>query len=172
VKEAGIEGIGGEQGTLTVTVVIPAQACGLIIGKGGERINLLRENCHAKIQMQSKDKAIPGINERTVSVQGNCQQCVMGVQSIAQILFEDGTVQYENQSTNYGMAASAAMMGGGVQGMGGGAMGGFGGQGMYGGMMGGGLGLDINSFGGLAGQHGMPQGGMGAGIAMSHVSRE
>jgi len=75
VKEAGIEGIGGEQGTLTVTVVIPAQACGLIIGKGGERINLLRENCHAKIQMQSKDKAIPGINERTVSVQGNCQQC-------------------------------------------------------------------------------------------------
>ena len=51
-------------------------------------------------------------------------------------------------------------------------MGGFGGQGMYGGMMGGGLGLDINSFGGLAGQHGMPQGGMGAGIAMSHVSRE
>lgn len=43
---------------MTITVVIPAQACGLIIGKGGERINALREQCQAKIQLQSKDRAI------------------------------------------------------------------------------------------------------------------
>lgn len=164
-KEAGIEGMPQAEVTLTVTVVIPAQACGLIIGKGGERINHIRESTQAKIQMQSKDKAIPGINERTVSIQGNLLQCQMGVNAVATILFEDGTVHYENQSTNYGMAANAAMMGGGVQGLGGAALGGFGGQGMYGGMMGGGLGLDMNSFGSLPGQHaGMQQGGMSGGM--------
>ena len=78
---------------LTCTIAIPGQACGLILGKGGERINALRAttqvthvratnplahrlpaahsffalgcnpaNVHrqAKIQMQSKDKAVPG----------------------------------------------------------------------------------------------------------------
>ena len=56
----------------------------------------------------------------------------LSVRQISRTLLEDGTVQYENQSTNYGMVASAAMMGGG---------GGFGGQGLgglgYGGMLGG-----------------------------------
>lgn len=56
---------------MTITVVIPAQACGLIIGKGGERINALREQCQAKIQLQSKDRAIQGLDERTVTISGN-----------------------------------------------------------------------------------------------------
>ncbi len=56
---------------MTITVVIPAQACGLIIGKGGERINALREQCQAKIQLQSKDRIIQGLDERTVTIVGN-----------------------------------------------------------------------------------------------------
>ena len=51
---------------------------------------------------------------------------------ISRTLLEDGTVQYENQSTNYGMIANAAIMGGGG-GFGGQALGGLG----YGGMLGG-----------------------------------
>ena len=61
----------------TVTVVIPAAGCGLIIGKGGERINQLREQTQAKIMLQSKDKAIQGLNERTVAVTGTMLNCQM-----------------------------------------------------------------------------------------------
>ena len=32
--------------------------------------------------MQSKDKAIPGLNERTISVQGNLLQVTMGVTEV------------------------------------------------------------------------------------------
>jgi hypothetical protein len=96
-----------------------------------------------------------GVNERTVSVQGTLAQCQQGVNEVARILLEDGSVQYENTSTNYGMAA--AMMGGGMGGLGGG----LGGGGMYGGMMGGGLGLDFNPLAGLPGHHGVQQGGLG-----------
>jgi len=157
--EAGLtEGMPTPEVSITCTVVIPAQACGLIIGKGGERINQLREATQAKIQVQSKDKAVPGVNERTVSVQGNLIQCQMGIEQVARIMFEDGTVQYENQSTNYGMAGMQANVG-----LGGAALGGFGAaQGMYGGMMGGGLGLDFNSLAaaGLQSQ-GVSHGGLG-----------
>jgi hypothetical protein len=59
------------QVTMSVTIVIPAAACGLIIGKGGERINLLREQTQAKIMLQSKEKAVPGLNERTVTISGS-----------------------------------------------------------------------------------------------------
>jgi len=134
--EAGVEGMAGDV-QLTCTIAIPGQACGLIIGKGGERINQLRDTTQAKIQMQSKDKAVPGLNERTVSVQGNLMQVTMGVNEIARVLLEDGSVQYENQSTNYGMTAGA-MMGGGGGGFAGAGLAGLGGGG--GDMMGGGAG--------------------------------
>lgn len=140
------------------------QACGLIIGKGGERINTLREQTQCKIQMQSKDKAVPGVNERTVACQGNLLQCQMAVEQIARIMFEDGTVQYENQSTNYGMAAMQASVGGlgGAAGLG--AAAGLGG--MYGGVMGGGLGIDLQTLAGLSGQ-GLQAGGMGLGAELA-----
>ena len=154
--EAGAEGMATPEVSMTCTVVIPSQACGLIIGKGGERINLLRETTQSKIQVQSKDKAVPGVNERTVSVQGNMLQCQMGVEQVARIMFEDGTVQYENQSTNYGMAGMQAGVGLGAAGLGG-----LGAAGLYGGMMGGNL--DFQSLAGFPGQHGMGA-GMGAGI--------
>ncbi len=57
--------------TMAVTIVVPAAACGLIIGKGGERINLLREQTQSKIMLQSKEKAVPGLNERTVTINGS-----------------------------------------------------------------------------------------------------
>ncbi len=56
---------------MAVTIVVPAAACGLIIGKGGERINLLREQTQSKIMLQSKEKAVPGLNERTVTINGS-----------------------------------------------------------------------------------------------------
>ena len=37
----------------------------------------------AKIQLQSKDKAVPGLNERTVAVQGTLLQVTMGVTEVS-----------------------------------------------------------------------------------------
>ena len=37
--------------------------------------------------MQSKDKAVPGVNERTVSVQGNLIQCQMGIEQVSCFFF-------------------------------------------------------------------------------------
>jgi RNA-binding protein Nova len=93
---------------MSVTIVIPAAACGLIIGKGGERINLLREQTQCKIMLQSKEKAVPGLNERTVAITGNLLNAQMAVEKIVLLIFDDGTVHYENQGTNYAGFAPVA----------------------------------------------------------------
>ena len=67
----------------SVTIAIPAAACGLIIGKGGERINLLREQTQTKIMLQSKEKAVPGLNERTVTITGNLINAQMVFQMLS-----------------------------------------------------------------------------------------
>eukprot|EP00287_Rhodomonas_sp_CCMP768_P033224 CAMPEP_0202854072 /NCGR_PEP_ID=MMETSP1389-20130828/90811_1 /ASSEMBLY_ACC=CAM_ASM_000865 /TAXON_ID=302021 /ORGANISM="Rhodomonas sp., Strain CCMP768" /LENGTH=407 /DNA_ID=CAMNT_0049532647 /DNA_START=115 /DNA_END=1339 /DNA_ORIENTATION=- len=106
---------------MTIVVVIPAQACGLIIGKGGERINALREQCQAKIQLQSKDRIIQGLDERTVTINGNLLNAQMAVEKVILILYEDGNVHYNNQGTNYGAFSS---IGRGQMGLGGQSLGG------------------------------------------------
>ena len=73
--------------TMSVTIVIPAAACGLIIGKGGERINLLREQTQCKVMLQSKEKAVPGLNERTVTVTGNLLNAQMVTESLCSSCF-------------------------------------------------------------------------------------
>jgi len=105
---------------MTIVVVIPAQACGLIIGKGGERINALREQCQAKIQLQSKDRIIQGLDERTVTINGNLLNAQMAVEKVILILYEDGNVHYNNQGTNYGAFSS---IGRGQMGLGGQSLG-------------------------------------------------
>ncbi|EKX52450.1 hypothetical protein GUITHDRAFT_101621 [Guillardia theta CCMP2712] len=118
---------------MTVSIVIPAAACGLVIGKGGEKINSLREETQAKIQLQAKDKvAIPGLNERIVTIQGTLPQAQTAVEKIVHLIHEDGNIRYENLGTNYGMSG---MMGKGLgQGYGMGMMPMQGAAAMYGGM--------------------------------------
>mmetsp|Transcript_21524 Transcript_21524/g.59085 ORF Transcript_21524/g.59085 Transcript_21524/m.59085 type:complete len:334 (+) Transcript_21524:210-1211(+) len=87
--------------TTSVTIAIPSSACGLILGKGGERINLLREQTQAKITLQSKEKAVPGLNERTVAITGNVVTAQLALEKVILSLLGDGNVQYENLGTNY-----------------------------------------------------------------------
>eukprot|EP00286_Rhodomonas_abbreviata_P029778 CAMPEP_0181315042 /NCGR_PEP_ID=MMETSP1101-20121128/15151_1 /TAXON_ID=46948 /ORGANISM="Rhodomonas abbreviata, Strain Caron Lab Isolate" /LENGTH=364 /DNA_ID=CAMNT_0023422197 /DNA_START=157 /DNA_END=1251 /DNA_ORIENTATION=- len=131
----------GDQ-TCTLTVVIPAPACGLIIGKGGERINALREQTQAKIQLQSKDRIIQGLNERTVMIQGNLLNAQMAVEKVILVLYEDGNIHYENLSTNYGGFSSIGKSG---------QMAGMGG-------MGGAQGLSLMQQAQLGGLTGLPMG--------------
>jgi len=121
---AGADAASSADASMTITVVIPAQACGLIIGKGGERINALREQCQAKIQLQSKDRAIQGLDERTVTIVGNLLNAQMAVEKVILILYEDGNVHYTNLGTNYGGFSQMGGMGGGMgRQQGGGGMG-------------------------------------------------
>jgi len=88
---------------LQVTVVIPAAACGTIIGKGGERINGLREQSQCKVMLQSKDKIIQGLDERVVNVNGFLLNAQMAVEKIIMYLYEEGSnIHYNNMSTKYG----------------------------------------------------------------------
>lgn len=85
------------------------------------------------------------------------QQSDGRAQEVSRLLLEDGTMQYENQSTNYGVLGAGAMMGG----MAGAGVAGFAG---YGGLLGAGLGFDHLS--GLAvGGGGL--GGVGGGLGLA-----
>eukprot|EP00283_Hemiselmis_rufescens_P005194 CAMPEP_0173420634 /NCGR_PEP_ID=MMETSP1357-20121228/2032_1 /TAXON_ID=77926 /ORGANISM="Hemiselmis rufescens, Strain PCC563" /LENGTH=317 /DNA_ID=CAMNT_0014383439 /DNA_START=6 /DNA_END=959 /DNA_ORIENTATION=+ len=86
---------------MVLSVALPGAACGLVIGKGGERINILREQCQCKIHMQSKDKAVPGVEERLVTMTGESSSVQMALEKIILLMSEDGTVHYDNPTTNY-----------------------------------------------------------------------
>jgi RNA-binding protein Nova len=94
-----------QPGESLVTLTVPAHICGLVIGKGGERIKVLREMCLCKIVMQTKGELPEGLQERRITVVGNIPNVQLAVEKIVLLLAENGIVEYENQTTNYGRPA-------------------------------------------------------------------
>jgi len=91
---------------MVLSVALPGAACGLVIGKGGERINILREQCSCKIHMQSKEKAVPGVEERLVTMTGESSSVQMALEKIILLMSEDGAVHYDNPTTNYAQSSA------------------------------------------------------------------
>lgn len=95
-------------GEMTLTLALPGSACGLVIGKGGERINVLREQCSCKMHLQSKDKAVPGVEERLLTIGGPIANVQMACEKVILLMAEDGSVHYDNNTTQYNQYPSLA----------------------------------------------------------------
>ena len=127
-----------------ISVLIPDKASGLIIGRGGEVIREMVEQSGAKIQLTSKEKQIPGLDERVLTATGTVPQIKKAVELVVTKICADPTANYTNMTTQYSRYLAAA----GGLGRGGGAA--------YGAMPG------MGAYGAPAGMPGMPaMGAMG-----------
>jgi hypothetical protein len=59
------------------------------------------EDSGAKIQLSSKEKQIPGIDERVLTCVGTVQQIIKATEFVAQKVCEDPNVRFQNLTTNY-----------------------------------------------------------------------
>ncbi|KAF9184162.1 hypothetical protein BGZ51_003526 [Haplosporangium sp. Z 767] len=63
-------GGGGYQSTPPVTMTVPQESIGLVIGRGGETVKQLQIQSRAKIQVQQVDPSMPPPAERTINLFG------------------------------------------------------------------------------------------------------
>ncbi|CAO3564340.1 unnamed protein product [Mortierella alpina] len=63
-------GGGGYQSTPPVTMTVPQESIGLVIGRGGETVKQLQIQSRAKIQVQQVDPSVPPPAERTINLFG------------------------------------------------------------------------------------------------------
>ncbi|KAF9538736.1 hypothetical protein EC957_006251 [Mortierella hygrophila] len=66
----GAYGGGGFQNTPPVTMTVPQESIGLVIGRGGETVKQLQIQSRAKIQVQQVDPSVPAPAERTINLFG------------------------------------------------------------------------------------------------------
>nr|XP_039267431.1 heterogeneous nuclear ribonucleoprotein K-like isoform X1 [Styela clava] len=84
-------GAGGPEQTTKVT--IPTNLAGAIIGKGGQRIRQIRQDCGAQIKI---DEPLPGSNDRIITIIGSQEQ----IQN-AQYLLQRSVKMYSNDRDKY-----------------------------------------------------------------------
>lgn len=82
----------GEDGSETTQVTIPKDMAGAIIGKGGNRITEIRRCSGAQIVI---DEALPGSNERIISITGSQEQ-IQNAQYLLQL-----SVKQQSDGGNY-----------------------------------------------------------------------
>lgn len=63
-------GGGGYQSSPPVTMTVPQETIGLVIGRGGETVKALQLQSRAKIQVQQVDPSVPPPAERTINLFG------------------------------------------------------------------------------------------------------
>lgn len=107
VDEDGIE-FDENSSQISAKLLIPAQASGLIIGRGGACIQMISEMSGAKLQLSAKEDAV-FTQERVVHVQGTLAACIKATSQIITKLGEDDEIsKYINPSTSYDSSNLAA----------------------------------------------------------------
>ncbi len=86
---------------ITLKLIIPNAAAGLVIGKGGENIRKMVEDSGAKIQLTGKEQQVPGLEERVLNVTGTVPQLIKASELIVHKICDDTDVRFQNISTNY-----------------------------------------------------------------------
>ena len=126
-SESAQQASGADQ-PITVNLLIPNTAAGLVIGKAGENIRrMVEESGASKIQLAPKERQIPGIDERQISVIGNVGQVQKASELVVAKICEDPQVKFFNLTTQYkGVGAIPPQQGGGGNFGGRGAPGGYG----------------------------------------------
>jgi hypothetical protein len=99
-QQAATLGIGADVPIL-INLVVPEAAIGLIIGKGGEHIRRMEDTSHAKIQFLPKDKQVPGLPERLLTIQGTLNQIIMASVQIVDRLAADPKCVFQNLTPEY-----------------------------------------------------------------------
>lgn len=86
---------------LTGKITIPADAGGLILGRGGANMRFMCEECGAKIQMTTKEEAV-FTQERVMSITGTVPQCRKATSLIiSKLSEEEESSTYANKGTKY-----------------------------------------------------------------------
>lgn len=71
---------------VTMKLIVPASQCGSLIGKGGSKINEIREETGASIQVASE--MLPNSTERTVTISGSAESIGQSVGHISSVFVE------------------------------------------------------------------------------------
>lgn len=104
-------------GTITVKILIPALASGLIIGKGGANMKILTEESGARLHLNPKNEAT-FTSERVMTITGTYETSSKCITLVITKLLEDATVgTYQNMTTSYSRLNAEAAMGMGMAAM-------------------------------------------------------
>eukprot|EP00271_Cylindrocystis_brebissonii_P008787 TRINITY_DN23286_c0_g1_i1.p1 TRINITY_DN23286_c0_g1~~TRINITY_DN23286_c0_g1_i1.p1 ORF type:complete len:433 (-),score=94.43 TRINITY_DN23286_c0_g1_i1:546-1844(-) len=105
-------GPGGVKGQ--VRLLVPNTVAGAVIGKGGSTIRSFVEDSGANIKLSSQDQALPGVNERMVTISGTLEQQLRAVALVVSKLSEDPSyASFANVPLHYPMNAGYGGGGGG-----------------------------------------------------------
>lgn len=89
------------EGVVSIKILIPAAACGLLIGRAGAHIKLLSEESGARVRLSPKQDATFTL-ERIMIITGDVEECSKCISLVLGKLLEDATVgTYHNMSTSY-----------------------------------------------------------------------
>jgi RNA-binding protein Nova len=75
--------------TLPLRMVVPAQACGGIIGKGGANVRHFIEDSGAGITLSHQEQQFPGVSERVITLVGKLEQQLRATALILTKMAED-----------------------------------------------------------------------------------
>eukprot|EP01041_Mallomonas_annulata_P007555 gene7555-15488_t len=104
-------------GTITIKILVPAAACGLLIGRAGAHIKVLSEESGARVRLNPKQEAVHTV-ERVMIITGTPDDCSKCISLVLGKLLEDATVgTYQNMTTSYSRMMNLAQSMGGVGGM-------------------------------------------------------
>lgn len=92
---------------VTSKVTIPANAGGIILGKGGDTIRSICQDSGAKLIMTSKDDAL-FTQERVITISGEAGHCVKSVDLILSKLSEQNEIpMFMNRGTTYSLPGNS-----------------------------------------------------------------
>uniref|UniRef100_A0A3P8WMK8 Far upstream element (FUSE) binding protein 3 n=1 Tax=Cynoglossus semilaevis TaxID=244447 RepID=A0A3P8WMK8_CYNSE len=96
----GDSNMGGMGGLQEVTYAVPADKCGLVIGKGGETIKNIKEQSRAHVELQRNPPPNTDPNVRIFSIRGTPQQ----LEKARQLIDERIGVGGMSNSSSFGMS--------------------------------------------------------------------
>lgn len=109
--------------SVTVKILIPSAASGLMIGRGGAHIKSLSDESGARVRLSPKEAGVLTM-ERVMTITGPAEACTKCISLVVGKLLEDATVgTYHNMSTSYTRALPIFQMSNGYEGSGGGIAG-------------------------------------------------
>ena len=93
---------GDREQPLTITLVVPDIACGVIIGKAGKSIRSMQEESGAKIQLNSKDTTVADVTERIITAQGRLPNVIRAACMIVAKMSEEPKAQFQGGHNSFG----------------------------------------------------------------------
>uniref|UniRef100_A0A8R1HJP6 K Homology domain-containing protein n=1 Tax=Caenorhabditis japonica TaxID=281687 RepID=A0A8R1HJP6_CAEJA len=99
---------------LAIKILIPSNAVGAIIGKGGEAMRNLKNDNNCRVQMSKNSETYPGTSERICLVKGRLNNIMSVIESIQEKIREKcadqtGTDAFDHKNTSRGAEIKIVM---------------------------------------------------------------